>query len=419
MDDVDVLPVALTAGAVTALAAGAFVVSVGYGVLLPVLPGWLASLEPSFPASTIANHVGNLSGIYMLGVFGGALAAGHLSDRIGRRPVLLSGLVVFLLSLLASAHVRSLASLHALRFLAGFSGAAVVPVAAALIADSSSPTVAPRRLAFLGAASLVGFLVGPAIVSLPQLTGIDVRWNVSGSGALFSFATHATIGLGMLVFVAAFRIRPGAPRVPTIATAGASASGGARVSLYVLLALNFAILLGLGGFEVGLALYGSQRLQLDTVQISLMFAECSVVMLLISGVLFLTPLWRSFTVRTVLVVSLGAMVGGFVLLDRSTGYGSVLVAVALVAAGSGMAMPTLTYSAASNAARLGSTMGQLTAAGSLGQAIGSFAGGWMFALSAARTFLVGAVVMVVALVIAWIGARGLADKARTGGAKNA
>jgi hypothetical protein len=74
----------------------------------------------------------------------------------------------------------------------------------------------------------------------------------------------------------------------------------------------------LGGFEVALALDGSQRLQLDARQISFMFAECSIVMLLINGVLFLTPLLRFVAVRTVLVLSTAAMVGGFILLYGST-----------------------------------------------------------------------------------------------------
>jgi len=48
---------------------------VGYGALLPALPGWLASLEPSLSASTIAEQVGELSGIYMLGVMRNAVGS--------------------------------------------------------------------------------------------------------------------------------------------------------------------------------------------------------------------------------------------------------------------------------------------------------------------------------------------------------
>jgi hypothetical protein len=120
---------------------------------------------------------------------------------------------------------------------------------------------------------------------------------------------------------------------------GATTNSAVRFPFFALLILNFSILLGLGGFEVAVALYGSQGLQFDPLRISLMFAECAIVMLLVNGVLFSTPLSRLVAVRTVPVLSIAAMVGRFILLYRSAGYGSVLAAVALIAAGSGIAMP--------------------------------------------------------------------------------
>src|SRR5207247_10278021 len=129
-------------------------------------------------------------------------------------------LLMCLGAVLATVHVGSIVSLYALRFLAGLSGSAVVPVSAALIADGSSPASVPRRLAYLGAASLFGFLIGPAIVSLPKLVGADVRWSISGSVPLLTFAMHATLGLGLLVLVSAFRIRPITAQSPHVPNGG-------------------------------------------------------------------------------------------------------------------------------------------------------------------------------------------------------
>lgn len=403
--------VELGRASVAILAAATFVVSLGYGALIPVLPGWLGSLAPS-SAATIANQVGELSGVYMLGVFVGALATGHLSDRVGRRPVLLAGLIVFLVALLATVHASSLEVLFALRFIAGFSGAAVIPVSAAVVSAGSLPENVPSRLAYLGAASLLGFLVGPGVVSMPQMVGFDVRWGIYGPVALFAFAMHTTLALGVVVLIAAFFVRTGElPESPGI-DGGASATTNDSSPLFALLALNFSVLMAIGGFEVAVSLYGSQSLQLDPLRISLIFAECSLVMLAINGVLFLTPLARLVAVRTMIMLGIGTMIGGFALLYLWAGFGSLLAAVALIAAGSGLAMPLITYAVASTAGRLGAAMGQLIAAGSLGQAIGSFAGGWMFALLSSRTFLVGALFMMLAMALAWFGVRALPVLAR-------
>jgi MFS family permease len=390
---------------VAGLAAAAFVVSLGYGALMPVLPGWLAGFDPSLSAASIARYVGELSGIYMLGVFAGALAGGWVSDRVGRRVVLLTGLLVFGLAQLAMVHSSSLVTLYALRLLAGLAGAAVIPVANALIAEGSDASDAPRRLAYLGAASLFGFLVGPGLVALPRWVRADAMMNLAGPAALFAFAMHATVVVVAVVLLAVWRVtaRDGVARFER--KIGTDV-GGPRFSLFALLTLNFATLLGLGGFEVAVSLYGTQQLRLDPFQVSLMFAECSIVMLLINGLLFLTPFARALPVRTVLVVSLAAMVAGFVLLDRSAEYALVLAAIALIAAGSGIAMPVITLAAASHRVRLGGVMGRLTAAGSLGQAVGSVAGGLLFALPSARTFLVGGAFMLLALFTAWATIRG-------------
>lgn len=82
------------------LAAAVFVVSAGYGALMPLIPDWLRSLMSDADPQVLSRHVGYLSGIYTAGILMGAPLWGVLSDRLGRTRVLLVGMVGYVASLL-------------------------------------------------------------------------------------------------------------------------------------------------------------------------------------------------------------------------------------------------------------------------------------------------------------------------------
>ncbi len=103
------------------LAAAVVVVSAGYGALLPVLPGWLASLLPGANASEVGRHVGFLSGVYAAGVLLGAPLWGIAADRVGRGRILIFGLVGYVASLLLLL-VPALAALWGIYALRGATG---------------------------------------------------------------------------------------------------------------------------------------------------------------------------------------------------------------------------------------------------------------------------------------------------------
>ena len=77
-----------------------FVVSAGYGALLPVLPGWLLPMIPEASSVEVARHVGFLSGVYALGVLIGAPLWGFISDRAGRNQILMIGFFGYTVSLI-------------------------------------------------------------------------------------------------------------------------------------------------------------------------------------------------------------------------------------------------------------------------------------------------------------------------------
>ena len=147
------------------LAAAVFIVSAGYGALLPVLPAWLASMMPGADAAEVGRHVGFLSGVYAAGVLLGAPLWGVVSDRVARGRILIVGLVGYVASLLLLLvpAMAGLWGIYALRGATGFFVAAVVPVVAALVAERTPEERRARRFAWLSAMSLLGFLFGPGL----------------------------------------------------------------------------------------------------------------------------------------------------------------------------------------------------------------------------------------------------------------
>ena len=189
------------------LAGSVFIVSAGYGALLPVLPGWLALMMPGASASEVGRHVGFLSGAYAAGVLLGAPLWGIVSDRVGRGRILLIGLVGYVASvlLLLIPAMAGLWGIYALRGTTGFFVAAVVPVVAALVAQHTPPDKRARRFAWLGAMSLLGFLFGPALSAVanevvPWLTD---RAVTSALSARVVLVLSALLGALMMVGLAA------------------------------------------------------------------------------------------------------------------------------------------------------------------------------------------------------------------------
>ena len=181
------------------LAGSIFVVSASYGALLPVLPGWLASMMPGASAGEIGRHVGFLSAAYAAGVLLGAPLWGLVSDRVGRGRVLIIGLVGYVASSLmllipSMAGGSDIAGLYALRGTTGFFVAAVVPVVAALVAEHTPQDKRARRFAWLGAMSLLGFLFGPA------LNAVAIEGRALGDRRTGNFGAFSTGCIGSVGF---------------------------------------------------------------------------------------------------------------------------------------------------------------------------------------------------------------------------
>ncbi len=133
-----------------------FIYLVGFGVIIPITP----LLGKEFGASS--SQVGLLMSVYSLMQFLFSPFWGKISDRVGRRPVLLFCLLGEGASYLLFAASRSLEVLFVARALAGFFGASL-STASAYISDVTPPNERSKGMALIGAAFGLGFIVGPAL----------------------------------------------------------------------------------------------------------------------------------------------------------------------------------------------------------------------------------------------------------------
>ena len=135
--------------------------SIGFGIILPVLPELIVDITGD-PLHEAARYGGWLAFAYASMQFIFSPVAGNLSDRFGRRPVLLASLVVFGVDYLIMGLAPTLAWLFLGRIIAGTS-ATSFGIANACIADLFPPEKRAQNFGLIGAAFGVGFILGPVI----------------------------------------------------------------------------------------------------------------------------------------------------------------------------------------------------------------------------------------------------------------
>lgn len=389
------------AGEVALLYLPLFTVALGYGAVLPILPSVLERLHGTAGAAALPLHAGLLTGIYIGAFVFAAPLWGKITDRRGPRLVLLIGLLGYAAATAWFGFVTSLAVAYAARFVAGAFAAGLLPATSALITARCRGDERARHLGWVSAASIVGFLVGPA------LTG----WvhSLLASPAVNTSALHVTAvpiwTTGVIALASAFGVawsvgspHREAPEADPAAQASVPLAPLAKSWILVLSALGA---FGIGAFEVGLSLQSQQSWRWLPSDLAWLFVVCSLVMLAIQFAVF-APLRRHVRPETVVVAGFAIMAAGFAFLASTSVYGIVMGLVALIALGSGVLLPTLSVATADRAgAAVGTAIGYQNAASNLGQAAGSAAAGLLFTALPAASFVAVAVLMLATAVVAW------------------
>jgi DHA1 family tetracycline resistance protein-like MFS transporter len=367
---------------------------VGFGIVLPLLPFYATNLGASpFEVGLI---IASYSGMQFLF----APIWGSLSDRYGRRPLLLVGLLGSAVSYLVFGLANSLGVLLLSRVIAGIMGANI-PVAQAYIADSTTIERRARGMGLIGAAFGLGFIFGPAIGGGLSPWGYGVPGFVAA-------------GLSLTAAMAAWRWLPESLAPENRVRDGfgilSAVTGRARAATRVLarkrlrnpIGVFFLGTMGFAGFTTIFPLFLENPLGLNAVHAGGMFALVGMVSAGVQGAL-IGPMVERYGERA------NAALGGTLLSAGviSMGLGQSILATILsllaVGVGWGLLAPSLQslVSRRAKANEQGEVLGVNQSASALARVIGPVTAGWAYgALGPGLGFVAGG--MLIAAAAAWV-----------------
>jgi MFS family permease len=369
---------------------------VGFGIVMPILPFY------AHEHGANATALGAIFTVYAAAQFVCAPLWGRLSDRIGRRPVMLGTIAGTALSLLLLGLAPSLAWIFAARCLAG-AFAANIGVASAYIADVTPDEERTRWMGMLGASFGVGFVLGPAIGGLLAPFGHAVP--------MLAAAGLAAVNLGF----AAFSLREPPRHAAVAGVLPKTRAGVLRDPLVRRLCLvNLAFSVGVTQLETMFAFFMKDRFGYGERDVAFLLAGMAVLMGGIQGG-GMRALSARFPERTLIVGGALLLALGFGALPEAGSLGPLLAALAAAAIGRAIFQPSLmsmTSIAAAAGAR-GAVMGVFQSTAAIARVFGPLAAGWLYDRELAGPFWLAAAL---SLVVAWT-ARGLPARiAAAGGA---
>ena len=157
----------------------------GWGIIIPVIPKLISELIQG-DISEAAKIGGWLTFAYAITQFVCAPLVGNLSDKFGRRPIILISLFAFSMDYLLLAFAPTITWLFVGRIIAGITGASIT-TASAYIADVSTPENRAKNFGMIGAAFGLGFIIGPVIGGLLGQYGSRVPFYAAAILCLLNF----------------------------------------------------------------------------------------------------------------------------------------------------------------------------------------------------------------------------------------
>jgi DHA1 family multidrug resistance protein-like MFS transporter len=360
------------------------VVTIGFGVVMPIIPFYMENLGAG------GTELGLLVASYavMRLIFGPIW--GTLSDRVGRKPIMMIGVFGYGVTMVGFGLATRLWMMFAARILAGILSSATSPTTMAYIGDSTSEEERGGGMGILGAAAGLGTIFGPA------LGGLLADFTLATP---FFFAAGMSLISVLLIAVFLPESLPVSDRTIPESRSKAFDLRAWRDALFSpigpLLVQAFLVMAGLTLFYGILGLYALERFNYGTREVGLIFSALGLMMAVGQGLL-VGPLTKRF--GDVAVMKLGFFFSALTLLSvmLADRFWLILLTIGLFSLANALLSPAVSsLTSKRTTMSQGVTMGLSNSFGSLGRIFGPPLGGVVFDLHWSLPFLSGAAVMLV------------------------
>ncbi len=358
-----------------------FLVMVGFGIIIPVLPFYAEEIGAN------STELGLLMSVYSLMQLIFAPVWGKMSDRIGRKPVMMIGIAGLALSFFIQAISTELWMLFAARIIGGILSSANMPTAMAYVADITTLENRGKGMGVVGAATGLGFVFGPAI------GGIFSKINLSLPFYLASGSSFITLFLVLIL------LKESKKTTKEVSEEKQSIWNAFNRTVSVLLFVQLFISLSLSGLEATFAYFAKEKAGLDTAQLGYIFMIMGFGSAVVQGGLVgnLTKKYgESAVIQGGMIIS--AVGFGLILLVHS--FTTAAIYLTIFGLGNGVIRPSVSSLLTKmSTTGHGSSTGLLSSFDSLGRIVGPTLGGWLFSIAFNLPYISGAIVTIAAFIL--------------------
>ena len=361
----------------------------GIGLIIPIMPEYLGTFN--IPTG---QTLGFLIAMFSFSQFIFSPISGDLSDKHGRKNLIIVGLFIFGLSQLAFGLSTQLWMLYTARFFSGLGAAFLVPPTMAFVADITTVEERGKGMGLLGASMSLGFMIGPAIGG--ALSKVSLAFP-------FYFATGAALTAALISIFALPNLPPQAAAEPGTKKMRENLFQQLKRSTatpyFIMFIIMFVFSFGLANFQSTISLYLDGKFDYTPPQIAAVITVGGFVGV-IAQTFIVNPLFKRFGEMRVILVNLVIAAIGMLWILFVNSFTMIIIVCMVFFTATALLRPAVNTLVSKLAGdEQGFAAGMITAYMSLGNMIGPALAGVLFDVNMKTPYIIGAILLLIGFAI--------------------